>query len=400
MRTLNYFLIIVLSLAVGACTKQSLPTFTDPMPISVPSEQPAIGPRLAQSADGSLILSWMERKEDAATLRFSRYNHGSWQAPSDVVTDARMFVNWADLPAVTPTNSGALLAHWLSYTAGGTYTYQILTAHSTDDGESWSEPTSPHTDGTDTEHGFVSLYPNESGMGLVWLDGRNTPDAGMTLRTATLAEDGSISDESLLDSLICDCCQTDVAVAAEGAIAVYRDRTEDEIRDIYVARRLDGQWQAGVPVAEDNWNISGCPVNGPVIVADGKLVVVAWFTAADNNPIVKSVVSTNAGKTFSEPVVVSAENPMGRVGVALIDASSYAVSWLQTDGKGTYAINVRSLTIDGQIGPINTVGRTEVARAVPQMVRENDTLVLAWTGEMNELTKVVSVELPIIGFYD
>lgn len=55
---------------------------------------------------------------------------------------------------------------------------------------------------------------------------------------------------------------------------------------------------------------------------------------------------------------------------------------------------------NGQIGPVNTVGRTEVARAVPQMVRENDTLVLAWTDEMNELTKIASVKLPIVGFYD
>jgi len=311
-----------------------------------------------------------------------------------------MFVNWADLPAVTPLATNSLLAHWLSYTADAPYAYQILTAFSDDNGTTWSEPVSPHSDGTPTEHGFVSTYGATGGVGLVWLDGRNTPDAGMTLRGATIKPDGSVSSEAQLDDLVCDCCQTDVAGAKTGPIAIYRNRTDDEVRDIYITRFVDGSWQPGTPVSDDGWVISGCPVNGPAISAAEDLVVVAWFTAANNEPKVKTALSTNSGKSFSEPVEIASAGVSGHVGVSLIDKHAYVISWMESGKDGFYAINLRARTIDGQLGPVRTVGRTSVARNVPQMVRVGNKLILAWTDEINDLSKVVSVEVPIIGFYD
>ena len=90
----------------------------------------------------------------------------------------------------------------------------------------------------------------------------------------------------------------------------------------------------------------------------------------------------------------------GAVAGGLDVEHSYVVSWMESDRKGTYAINLRGLTADGQVGRMTTVGRTSVARAVPQMIRVRDKLVLAWTDEMNELSKVVSVKVRITGFYD
>ncbi len=383
-----------------ACTEQSLPVFENPQPVSVPSGKPAYGPRLSQSGEGAAVLSWMESNNEGGFLQFSTYDQGSWRAAVTAVKDANMFVNWADLPAVVPIGSGSLLAHWLSYTADAPYAYQVLTALSRDGGASWSAPVSPHGDDTPTEHGFVSTYAANNGTGLVWLDGRDTPDKGMTLRGATLALDGALSDETLLDDRVCDCCQTDVALTEAGPIAIYRNRSDDEVRDIYVSRQLDGNWQPGTPVSNDGWVISGCPVNGPSIVAAGKLVAVAWFTAANNEPKVQAAVSTNSGKTFSVPVEISSGNALGHVGIALVDAHSYVVSWMESGAVGSYAINLRALTLDGQAGPVHTVGRTSLVRAVPQLIRVDDKLVLAWTDEFDDLSKVVSVEVRIRGFYD
>lgn len=400
MRPTTFLIALLIPMSLIGCTEQSLPQFDNPVPITVPSGKPAYGPRLTQSTQDNAILSWMERREDGSSLRYSTYYEGSWSAPKIAISDEKMFVNWADLPAVTAIGPETLLAYWLSYTADATYAYQVLTAFSADDGASWSAPGSPHDDGTPTEHGFVSSFPAESGTGLIWLDGRNTPDAGMTLRGATLAADGQLRDEMLLDDLVCDCCQTDIAVTETGPVAVYRNRTADEVRDIYVTRHLDGNWQPGKPISNDGWVISGCPVNGPSIAAAGKRVVVAWFTAADNNPIVKVAISTNAGKSFSEPTEISSKNAQGRVGVAMIDRHSFAISWMESEQQGTYAINLRSMTFNGQMGRVQTVGRTSLARTVPQLVRVADNLVLAWTDKIGDLSKVVSIEVPILGFYD
>jgi hypothetical protein len=400
MLSIRAFLVLGLTIALGACTDQSLPQFANPQPVSVPSGKPAYGPRLAAGEESQLILSWMERQEDGALLRFSKLDQGAWGPATTVTQDDRMFVNWADLPAVTPLAANSLIAHWLSYVADATYAYQILTSFSDDGGATWRKSSSPHKDGTPTEHGFVSAYSTDNAVGLVWLDGRETPDAGMTLRGATLRSDGSLSDEALLDELVCDCCQTDVAKTDAGPVAIYRNRTAEEVRDIYVSRHLDGQWQPGVSVSDDGWVISGCPVNGPSIDAAGDLVVVAWFSAANNEPIVKAVFSKNTGKSFSEPVTIASKGATGHVGISVIDRNSYVVSWMESGNDGEYSIKLRSLTLDGQMGSVQTVGRTSMARNVPQMVRVGDKLILAWTDEIDELSKVVSVEVPILGFYD
>jgi hypothetical protein len=345
-------------------------------------------------------MSWMERQDDGATLRYSKYGDDRWQTPVDVVTDSQMFVNWVDLPGVLATSADELLAYWLSNSSEGVHTYQVLTSQSSDQGKTWTQPTSPHTYSSTTQHGFVSTFPAASGTGLMWLDSRNSTAEGTTLRSAVVAPDGALSDEMLLDDLVCDCCPTNIAVSSKGPVAIYRNRSVDEIRDIYVARQLQGQWQTGVAIANDGWMIDGCPVNGPAIAADGDMVVVAWFTGANNEPTVKTAVSTNAGKSFSEPVIISNNAPLGRVGVAVIDARTYVVSWLEPDRKETFAINIRGLTANGQLGPIRTVGRTAVTRTVPQMTRVDNNLILAWSDNINDLSKIASVRIPIRGFYD
>ena len=167
MRSTHRLLVCVLAASLAACTEQSLPEFKNPQPISVPSGKPAYGPRLSQGDGDKLVLSWMEPADDVSLLRYSVLDQGTWQPAVTAAQDPDMFVNWADLPAVTPLETDALLAHWLSYVADSPYAYQILTAISIDAGSTWSTPVSPHTDGTATEHGFLSAYPAAGGTGLV-----------------------------------------------------------------------------------------------------------------------------------------------------------------------------------------------------------------------------------------
>ena len=399
MNITRLFSLLVLAL-LASCTEQSPPQFGDPVPVIVPAGTPAYGPRLTQRSSDDAILSWMERNDDNASLRYATYYDGEWQAPMMAASDERMFVNWADLPAVVATGSGTLLAHWLSNVADAPYAYQVLTSISYDGGASWSVPESPHSDGTPTEHGFVSTYAADDGTGLMWLDGRNTPDNGMTLRSAIMSSDGELRDEVLVDDLVCDCCQTDVAMTKDGPIAIYRNRTSEEVRDIYMSRFANGSWQPGTPVSDDGWIISGCPVSGPSIAATDKQVAIAWFTAANGKPMVKTVFSTDAGKSFSKPVIVAAEGALGGVDVALIDRQSYVVTWMEkTQGK-PYAIQLRAITTKGQIGAIETVGRTNVASTVPQLARVADKLLISWTDDAMGESKVASVKVPILEFYD
>lgn len=383
--------------ALFGCQQSSAPPVFSPRFVSVPAQGESTGPRLAAGPAGELVLSWMETGDSGAALRFAVFEDGSWGAAQSVVENVSMFINWADLPSVVPLGDGRLGAHWLQ--AGEhPHAYNVAFAASPDAGVTWSLPVTPHRDGTDTEHGFVSMLPVGQSTGLVWLDGRKmvndvTDDpvvSGMTLRAAVIAND-TVSEEQLVDELICDCCQTDVAIADGGAVAVYRDRSVDEIRDIAVTRNIEGKWLAGVRVAEDNWEIAGCPVNGPSISAAGSRVAVAWFTAAVQ-PLVRLSISRDSGAHFAAPIDIVRSDTLGRVGVVLLDDDDVAVSWLQSDTAGA-VIKVRRVSVDGTLGKIRTVSDSPTVFSVPQMALSGNDLVFAWTESGESTDRVVSARV-------
>ena len=250
------------------------------------------------------------------------------------------FINWADFPSVIGLNDGSFAAHWLVKSGSGTYAYDVNISRSRD-GKTWSKPLVPHSDNTKTEHGFVSLVPLSDGrLGAIWLDGRNMKDmkddhdedkpspVNMTLRYATIDANGKISDEAELDERVCECCQTSAALSSDGIVAVYRDRSSNEVRDIYTVGQTNGAWRTPQAVHADNWEINGCPVNGPSIAAAGKNVAVAWYTEAGGKKTAKIAFSTDAGKTFGIPIQFDDGETQGRVDVVLLPDGSALVCWL------------------------------------------------------------------------
>ncbi|MGI9257962.1 MAG: sialidase family protein [Gammaproteobacteria bacterium] len=383
--------------ALFGCQQAPEPPVFSPRFAPVPSLGDSTGPRLAAGPTGELILSWMEPGDDGTALRFAVYEDGTWGTPYSVVENAPLFVNWADLPSVVPMGDGRLAAHWLQ-TGDHSHAYNVVFAESLDAGATWSSPVVPHRDGTDTEHGFVSMYAADHATGLLWLDGRKmvndvTDDpvvTGMTLRAAVITND-AIDNEQLVDELICDCCQTDIAVTDSGPVAVYRDRSVNEIRDIAVTRHLDGRWQTGVRVARDDWEIAGCPVNGPSISAAGSRVAVAWFTAAIE-PLVRLSISADSGAHFAAPVDIVRSDTLGRVGVVLLGDGDVAVSWLQASDAGA-VIKVRRVSADGTLGPTRTISDSPAVFSVPQMALSGDDLVFAWTESGGSSDRVVSARV-------
>lgn len=358
----------------------------------------------------TVLLSWLEPAEgDGYALRLARLTDGGWSEPLTVRTSDRFFVNWADFPSVVPDRAGRLWVHWLERGEGGGYDYGVRLARSEDGGATWSEPWAPHEDGTATEHGFVSMLPLEDGIGLSWLDGREyalpgpgggDPPREMTVRFRRVAGDGTPGPEEVLDGRSCDCCQTDAALAQAGPVVVYRDRSEEEIRDIYITRWVDGAWTPGAPVHDDGWHIAGCPVNGPAVVADGARVAVAWFTAANDEPRVKVAFSDDGGATFGAPVAVDEGNPGGRVDLLALEDGAVLVSWQERTGQEGAEVRIRRVAPDGSATPSAPVAATGAARAsgFPRMVHAGDgTVVVAWTDTGGRETRVQLARVTLEG---
>ena len=120
------------------------------------------------------------------------------------------------------------------------------------------------------------------------------------------------------------------------AIDEVRDRSAEEIRDIYYVRLdRDGagsQWTAPAPVHEDGWVMPGCPVNGPRLAVNDDAVVVAWYTGAGGGAG-RVLASFLEGDAFGEPIQVDEGAPIGRVDVVATGADQLLVAWLEHAGK-------------------------------------------------------------------
>ncbi len=351
-------------------------------------------PSLAVGPDGKVYMSWLEPVDSSFAFKFAVADRGRWSAPRTIRAGRDFFVNWADFPSIEVLGQGRMAAHWLQRTGSATYAYGVRVSMSADGGRTWGAPIRPHTDTSHTEHGFVSLWRDGKALGAVWLDGRkyskegHSPANEMVLASASFHPDGRVaSGEVIIDERVCDCCQTSVAMTSAGPIIVYRDRSPDEIRDIYVIRRVDvapravRRWTTPAPIHRDGWKIAACPVNGPAIAADRNDVAVAWFTAANDSARVKLAFSRNAGETFDSPVRIDGGTPAGRVDVALLPDGSALVSWVERVGGDVAAVRARRVRRDGTLSLPVTIATSSAARAsgFPRMAIADKHAVFAWT---------------------
>lgn len=353
-------------------------------PASVNSAQPQLS-----VSDRGVLLSWIERAGDLATLKFAERTASGWSEPRTIASGRDWFVNWADVPSALRLPSGVVVAHWLQKSGPDTYAYDVRLSYSRDDGKTWSPSFLPHQDGTKTEHGFASLFPMGDGLGLVWLDGRamksgaHEGDHGagaMSVRFARYDRNWKLVEESAIDERVCECCPTAAAVTADGVIAAYRDRSAGEIRDIHTSRLVGGKWSAPAPVFNDGWKIAACPVNGPALSARGRDVAHAWFTVKQEQGQAYLAFSKDAGRTYGAPIRVDDGGSLGRVDVELLPDGAALATWIEFADQRTQ-FRARRIDRTGTRSPAVTVAGIAGNRAsgYPRVAMGRGEIVFAWT---------------------
>ncbi len=353
--------------------------------------------RLVTDGNGDVYLSWVSRPDEMSILSYTKRLDGAWQPPQVIAQGDDWFINWADFPSLV-VNEDTMAAHWLQMSAAGSYDYDVKAAFYDAASQSWGKAITVHSDGVVAEHGFVSMLPLSQGRTFIaWLDGRTTRVAAagenstaekdepyqrgaMSVRAGIFARDGQALQEWELDGRTCDCCQTSAALAASGPVVVYRDRSDEEIRDIYITRLIAGRWSEPVAVHHDGWKIAGCPVNGPAVTAQGKHVAVAWFSARDDSPEVKLAWSNDSGATFSAPVMVAHEATVGRVGATYLAAGNIAVSWMATRGDAAQLM-LGLYDAEGRLLDSVQVAATQASRqsGFPVIASSGDDVYVTWT---------------------
>jgi hypothetical protein len=368
-------LIVLFVLSILLLSASLPPASTDVTPVTFSFGHTTSAPYVVADGNGGFDVSWFDRS--AKSFSFAHYDGTKW-SKATVIARGGVLDNKADYPSIA-VSGRTILAQWREGLGGDGR--MIRLARSSDGGATWSKPVTPHP-ALEREFGFVSMLPLGNGSArIAWLDGRASAHEGegeTQLRAATMTSTGTLTDEALVDGRVCDCCQTAMAMTSRGPLAVYRDRSEKEVRDIVVAAPQTNAHNS--PVHADGWTIKGCPVNGPRIDAHGSNVAVAWFSAADGKPAVNVAFSRDGGATFAAPVRLDAGHPSGRVDVVLLDdGNSAIVTWVERAGVSSHVM-ARHVSAAGLLGAPQKLGGGNSV-GFPRIARSKEEILAAWSGD-------------------
>ncbi len=381
--------------------------FAEITDIESPVSEDARYPYLHSHGD-SVLVSWQSATgNDISELYIAALHGAEWSQPELVTRGEDWFVNWADFPVIGNTRNGDILMSYMTSSGPGTFEYDLNFISRT--GNSWNEAFIPHEDGTLTEHGFASILPyQEDQLLTIWLDGRQMAgeddadhshdshgNGDMMLMHGFIDPHSGVVTKGSLDDRVCECCPTSAAATDQAAVFFYRDRSDDETRNIaHIRYQFDQQeWSSPRALHDDGWQIHGCPVNGPAADSYDNTIGVVWFTAPDDQPHVRVSFSDDHGATFSEPVDIQTGNALGRTDLRMIDSETAVVSWIDQH-DGTTQLMARLVSSDGTLGtPQVIVADNDLAsRATgfPRMTRLDDSIYLGWTrpGDPNSLKLV------------
>ncbi len=359
----------------------------DVMSVATPAGPGSLEPQVTASSRG-LLVSWVERQDKRATLKFAERTATGWTATRTVAAGNNWFVSHADVPTVMRLSNGTLVANWLVETDASIEAYNLMLSYSKDDGVTWARPFTPHHDNTTTQHGFASFFELPDAFGLVWLDGRaqeldtTSPEGGsMSIRSATFDRAWKQTSDTAVDVRVCECCSTTVAVTADGPITAFRDRSDKEVRDIAVSRLSGATWTPAQIVHNDGWTIPACPVNGPMLSAKDRTAAVAWFTVQQDQGQAFTAFSSDAGRTWGSPIRLDDSAALGYVDVELLDDGAALTSWVEARPQQAPEVRVRRVDASGMRGAAVTIAGTSGGRPTgsPRIARAGDQVLLAWT---------------------
>jgi len=323
----------------------------------VNGEQP---PRvaLARGVDGALsvVILWTAKGDSGTSLLYASSRDGG-----------RTFDPTRSLPGVdAPGNRG-----WESLAAASDGQLYAL----------WLD----HRDGAQTMsgHGHVMQH-------------RDRPEATPAVDGVTRAQRSQLFVSSLGGSVppkgiargVCYCCKTALAAGADGAVyAAWRHVYEGNQRDIAFTMSRDAgrSFAAPVRVSQDEWQLDGCPENGPAIAAaPDRRIHVVWPTLvrANNGEMLRLFhASSEDGRSFTPRVELPALGSPQHPQIAAAPDVTLVVAWdeIAAGRRHVRVATGRANGPDGITFAAEAAGVDDRPGSNPALAVTPRGVVLAWT---------------------
>jgi hypothetical protein len=381
-----------------------------------PSPQQALAVAGASNSTPSLTAVgrtvaaiWTATKEESTNLYLAISNDGgaTFSPPrrvNDIDGDAGA-TNEQPPRAVFTGSSAAptLTVVWSKRDPGSQQTRRdiIRMSRSIDGGQTFTAAKFAHNPELSGARGWEALAAGSDGAAhAVWLDGRDAArkmaetaarsgaahkgQPPQDIYHATIAPDGRIS-ERVIATGVCFCCKTAVAVDARDSVYVaWRHIFPGSMRDIAFARSTDGgrRFDPLVRVSEDNWELNGCPEDGPTLAVDQAGVIhIAWATVVNDEEPQKALfyATSRDGNRFSARarLPVAAGSTPGHPQLTLLPDGGAAIVWDEVV-SGVRRVSFTRVSRAGVFASPQILSGDEAA-SNPVIVRSDTNVLVAWT---------------------
>ena len=321
------------------------------------------------AASGQLVVAAWGAAGPSATDVFvavSRDAGRTFAAPvrvSDSRTNAAL--SGEQPPQVTVTaRVGREASIAVLWTAKGTATTRLVVARSDDGGRVFTAPAVLSASDAPGNRGWESMAAGADGRAVaIWLDHRDAADGAsagaaaghaghdMPAHAAASASKGDATERAQLSKLffarlddpasarsvasgVCYCCKTALTVGTDGLIyAAWRHVYPGTRRDIAFAMSRDGGRSFTMPVrvSEDDWQIDGCPENGPALVVDASSRIhVVWPTLVEESgrqTLALFYATSRDGRTFTRRLRLPTAGAAYHPRVSLTPRGELTVAW-------------------------------------------------------------------------
>jgi hypothetical protein len=288
---------------------------------------------------------------------------------------------------------------WVSKRNGASV---ILAAASADSGATFAPARLLTPDGASGARGWQNAaFAADGTVHAVWLDGRNDHAEHHTggamrqdLYHAAWRADGPVV-ETAVAANVCFCCKTALIARGSEVYVAWRHLFPGGVRDIALTRSPDGgrTFSEPVRVSADNWQIDACPDDGPAIAMDtAGTLHVAWPTMVETarGPRIGifAATSTDHGASFSPRVRVdTGEGGAAHPKLALTADGRPVIVWDELFG-GARRIRAR---VGTDLPLTVSDGRIGI---YPAVAVTGESVLMAWTDQSDKDAVIRTLRLP------
>lgn len=266
------------------------------------------------------------------------------------------------------------------------------------DGRLFQAPVQVNDDGLAISHTFEDLSVGKDGeVYIAWLDGRNKDRSGAGAMVACSRDQGvTVEKNVVIDGMACPCCRPMLAQAPDGSLWVaWRKTFEGNVRDIVIARSTDQgrTFSPPIVVSRDGWVFDACPHRGPSIAFDAKgRLYIGWYTEGkDEQPRLFVATSDDQGATFSTavPLHSSVTSLPDNLQMAVHPDGLVVAVWEEVTGVRKRVVMRVSTDRGATFGPMQTLSGGAKAEHPTVAIHDSGRLAIGWTEHAFPHNKII-----------